>query len=153
VKPAEVMPVKNRNWNAIAWGIISLGYLILFRYFISDPRNGGPIHLTLPFGIQIPWISCPFNTLTGLPCPICGISRASVLMLHGDIGGSFRMHPLGPVVVIGAVMSVVYLPWAIMGRKELEAGGIRRWIMWGLVGVVLVAWMISLGRHFGYIGW
>jgi hypothetical protein len=76
-------------------------------------------------------------------------------MVHGDIAGSFRMHPLGPVVVIAAIMAVVYLPFAIVKPSVGEVSGSRnnRWWMWSFVGVILLAWMINLGRHFGLLGW
>lgn len=30
-------------------------------------------------------IVCPFRLITGLPCPGCGITRATLLCLHGNI--------------------------------------------------------------------
>lgn len=45
--------------------------------------------------IQIPL--CLFHRVTGLPCPGCGMTRAVVLLGHGDLAGSLRMHPLAPV--------------------------------------------------------
>ncbi len=40
--------------------------------------------------------------LLGIPCPGCGLTRASLLALTGDFSGALRLHPLvfvmGPLV-------------------------------------------------------
>lgn len=42
---------------------------------------------------------CPFATLTGLPCPGCGLLRATLAMLRGHFSESFHIHPLALIVV------------------------------------------------------
>jgi len=37
---------------------------------------------------------CPSEILIGLPCPGCGLTRAALLLLKGDIAGSLRMNPM-----------------------------------------------------------
>jgi hypothetical protein len=37
---------------------------------------------------------CPFATLTGIPCPSCGLGRAIVALVLGDPAAAFRFHPL-----------------------------------------------------------
>ncbi|MBO5761541.1 MAG: DUF2752 domain-containing protein [Lentisphaeria bacterium] len=37
---------------------------------------------------------CIFRIFTGLPCPGCGLTRSFLLLLQGDMGNSFRLHPL-----------------------------------------------------------
>jgi hypothetical protein len=37
---------------------------------------------------------CPSKLLIGLPCPACGITRATKLLLTGHFRESFQMHPL-----------------------------------------------------------
>lgn len=46
---------------------------------------------------------CPFKRLTGLPCPGCGMTRAYLALLRGDISGAFQLHPLFPLVPLLAV--------------------------------------------------
>lgn len=37
-------------------------------------------------------IVCPFLWLTGHPCPGCGMTRALLTLLQGDVPGAFRYH-------------------------------------------------------------
>ena len=38
--------------------------------------------------------TCPSEILFGLPCPGCGLTRAALLLLKGDLQGSLRMNPM-----------------------------------------------------------
>lgn len=59
---------------------------------------------------------CTLRTLTGFPCPACGMTRALVLFLRGHIGESLRMHPLWPFVVFLGIFSL-YRRYMIRGKK------------------------------------
>ncbi len=37
--------------------------------------------------------SCSFKSAIGIECPSCGMQRAFILLLRGDILGSLAMHP------------------------------------------------------------
>jgi hypothetical protein len=41
---------------------------------------------------QLPF--CPMAGVLGIPCPGCGLTRATLAALHGDIPGAVRLHPL-----------------------------------------------------------
>lgn len=38
--------------------------------------------------------ACPINLLFGVPCPSCGLTRAVLLVFHGDFSAALSMHPL-----------------------------------------------------------
>ena len=42
--------------------------------------------------------------LFGIPCPACGITRATKLLLTGHIVESFQMHPLLILVILGFIL-------------------------------------------------
>jgi hypothetical protein len=42
---------------------------------------------------------CPLANITGWPCPSCGLTRATVALLHGDLGQSLALQPLTPLVL------------------------------------------------------
>jgi Protein of unknown function (DUF2752) len=41
---------------------------------------------------QLPF--CPMAGVLGIPCPGCGLTRATLAALHGDLRGAFHLHPL-----------------------------------------------------------
>jgi hypothetical protein len=48
------------------------------------------IGLVVALGIPV----CPSATLFGIPCPGCGLTRATLAALHGDFAAALRFHPL-----------------------------------------------------------
>jgi len=41
---------------------------------------------------------CPIKALTGIPCMGCGMTRAYISLLHGDLRHAFYYHPAFPLV-------------------------------------------------------
>ena len=71
----------------------------------------------------LPFEVCVFHTVTGIPCPTCGLTRALCRAIQGDFSGSLHMHPAGLIVL--AVL-VTWLGWSLMeawqGRPLWETG-------------------------------
>ena len=49
-------------------------------------------------------IGCPFLFLFRVPCPTCGVTRALVCLLKGDLKGYFFYHPLAVLLVISVFL-------------------------------------------------
>lgn len=59
---------------------------------------------------------CPFKLLTGRPCPGCGMGRAVVAAMRGNLAASFSYHPLGlPLLVL-------WTSWLGWGLANLARG-------------------------------
>ena len=54
-----------------------------------------------------PSVACPLRATTGIPCPMCGMTRAVVAAAHGDIVDSLRFNPAGIVLLVLAVVLVL----------------------------------------------
>lgn len=64
----------------------------------------------LQFGLtyfDLPGWQCPIFQATGIPCPGCGLSRASIALLHGDWQGAFRLHVFAPVLLLGLIVFLI----------------------------------------------
>jgi hypothetical protein len=77
---------------------------------------------------------CPFHSATGLHCPGCGATRASHMLLDGDVSGAFGMNALFvvalgmtgafAVVRVGSAMRARRVPSFALGDGALIAAGI-----------------------------
>ena len=54
-----------------------------------------------------PPFACPLRSLTGVPCPLCGMTRACVSALHGHLATSLAFNPGGVLVLVAAVVAVL----------------------------------------------
>ena len=96
---------------------------------------------------------CPFRAATGLPCPLCGATRAVASASAGD--PAFLQFGAVWVVVLAlaAVTGAVALVAVLLGRRPL--GAVRRavaargpWTGWALVAAVAaVAWAWALAHE------
>ena len=58
--------------------------------------GAGAVLSRLPAGIGLP---CPLRTLTGVPCPFCGMTTSVKETLSGDLAGAVAANPAGAVLV------------------------------------------------------
>ena len=59
--------------------------------------------------LSLPGWECPFFRVTGIPCPGCGLTRAVILLLKGDVSGSLRFHAFAPILLLTAVSLILFL--------------------------------------------
>lgn len=64
--------------------------------------------LALWFAAGLPTPSCVFHSLTGLPCPTCGSTRAAYHFLHGHFAASFLFNPLAFLAFCALVLFDLY---------------------------------------------
>ena len=51
-------------------------------------------------------VPCVFRELTGLPCPFCGLTRALIAIMHGQVLAGLAMYPLSGVIVAAGLLLV-----------------------------------------------
>jgi hypothetical protein len=96
-----------------------------------------------------PALVCPFRAATGLPCPLCGGTRAMALAAHGD--GRFLSY--GAVWVAAAVVAVAVglagLVRAALrrGRADRSGRSSPRRVALGAAAVVALAWAWALAHQ------
>ena len=95
---------------------------------------------------------CGFRQQYRLPCPSCGMTRASLAFVRGDVFGAFYTQPAAAlaccVLIFGAILAfltaVFGVKFAFLGRffAGLKVG----YILLGILIVVVAAWAVTLAR-------
>lgn len=69
----------------------------------------------IAFILHLPGWECVFFRATGVPCPGCGLTRACLLLLKGEVPASVRFHAFAPVFVflIAILIICTLLPRAV----------------------------------------
>lgn len=81
---------------------------------------------------------CPMLFLTGIECPFCGMTRASVALARGDVHAALAYHPLAPLVLVGVLFLLAIVA---LGRTNSLIRGHRPLLLLGVIGVV---WVLRL---------
>ncbi len=87
-----------------------------------------------------PGLPCPLRTLTGVPCPLCGMTRSVTAAVHGHLAHSLVLNPGG---IVAVMLAVALLAGWLLGWR------VRRltYATW-LVPVVLGAmWAYQLFKY------
>ena len=114
------MVIDPRSIRRLSIGLIGAGAL----YAVS------PVHLPLP---------CPLLTLTGIPCPLCGMTRSVTALFRADFIGSLRFNPGGILLVAVAALMLFWRP-----RVQLQ---FAVWILPVMIGALWI-WNIGFNPTF-----
>lgn len=84
-------------------------------------------------------IACMFREITGLVCPFCGLTHATLDLGHGNIGSALAAHPLSPLILLATVWGAVAL---IRGRRPTIAG--KPVTARAILTVTAAVWLVKL---------
>lgn len=62
---------------------------------------------------------CPFKYIFGIPCPLCGMTRAFISLLKLDISKAFYYHAFWPVIVVLFILYFIFLFKNIKINKKM----------------------------------
>jgi hypothetical protein len=65
---------------------------------------------TLPLLPGHPGIACPLRTLTGIPCPLCGMTTSVEATVRLHLGAALAANPAGVAAVVVAILLLLLRP-------------------------------------------
>jgi hypothetical protein len=128
-------------------------YTPAFSSLLENRREGliivgaGALHLGVSLA-GLPGWSCPILAATGIPCPGCGLTRATMELVRGDFASSFQTHAFAPIFLFALLLMVVTLVLpeqqrlnliARINRLETRSGGMA-WVLFFL----MLYWAVRL---------
>jgi hypothetical protein len=106
---------------------------------LRDVRLAGSALIAAGAAVSVtgvhPTLVCPLRALTGVPCPLCGMTTSVEATLHGEPGAALAANPAGLVAVVGALLVLaVRVPRVAVPRVFL-------------VGALAGMWLFELHRY------
>jgi hypothetical protein len=94
---------------------------------------------------------CLSAALLHIPCPGCGMTRATLALLRGDWSAALAFHPLSVLVApLAAVLAIEHAARYIRsGRVFAPSAPWRDLLLAGLAASLLAVWIL---RFFGSFG-
>lgn len=122
------------------------GYIWLCWNIRSNSlHTSGHTHITV----------CLFKSLTGIPCPSCGITRSAIALVSGNFKEAVNINPLGIIICVLLVAiplwiladyvknSSSFLNWYKKAEQQLQ----RKVIAIPAIVLVLANWCWNIYKH------
>jgi hypothetical protein len=94
--------------------------------------------LVLPHVAGDPGLPCPLRSVTGVPCPMCGMTTSVKAVLGGRLHPAFAANPAGLLAVAVAIALLARPAWRHLSVPTAV-----------LAGGVALSWLFQLHRfHF-----
>jgi hypothetical protein len=134
-------PSSRPAWASVGWlrrafVVLSLGGAAGLAVFLDAPL-------------------CPSAALFGVPCPGCGLTRATLALLHGDVHAAFKFHPL---VFVLSPLFIGLMASALLGyvrgpvQRPAQLFWSTRWFTWLASLLLLLVLGVWVARFFGAFG-
>jgi hypothetical protein len=126
----------------VCFGILA-GCLIL-----TPPNDSSPY---VQIGkIQLPGM-CSFRSVTGIPCPGCGLLRSMVTAMHGDVAKSLEYHRLGLITILYVLLQFFFrLGILIFPGMAIRYSRVDSYLNRGFIFLVILFganWILTLIRQ------
>ncbi len=124
--------------EAVAVLLIAAGVLVTARLLTPSPQGFGTHE-------QLLVIPCAFRWITGLPCPMCGMTTAFALMARGDVLAALGAHVLGPPLYVVAWLLGANAAVALVRGRSALPGWLSgpRGARWVLI-VIAAGWLVNV---------
>ena len=101
-----------------------------------------PVLSFFPDVLRLP--RCTFRTLTGFPCPFCGMTRAFCEISTFSAKSAFAIQPAGVLIyLLCIVFGLFFLLRGAFGKSFVDLRRMRYWTKTfnAVLGLILVIWV------------
>jgi hypothetical protein len=131
--------------NSSSWVLLLGAFALWLAARILIPTADGAVLR----GFWLP--ACPLRTLTGIPCPFCGITTGCAWLAHGHFREAWHSNILSPFLMLGSLVlgAYVFVVRLIAGcALVIQPGAGMRRALWIIAGAAIAAsWIINLFRY------
>ena len=85
------------------------------RWLVVGCVGLAAVGFVLPFS---PIPPCPLLTITGVPCPLCGMTRSARAVMRFDLSSSMQYQPFGLLAFIGGL--AILGMWALPKTRTVD---------------------------------
>ncbi|HDN01386.1 MAG TPA: DUF2752 domain-containing protein [Candidatus Bathyarchaeota archaeon] len=89
---------------------------VLFAVLMPINENGE---------LPVTLVACPYRTITGKPCPLCGSTRSFVLTGHLRIREALEMNPIGLIFFFGLLLNIPYQIFMLRKSNAKQTSNVR----------------------------
>jgi hypothetical protein len=72
-------------------------------------------------GYRVQFLVCPVRHWTGIPCPTCGMTRAFMAIVRGDLSQALTEHLLGPFLFLVFVITAAHVALELLTGHRVKA--------------------------------
>lgn len=135
-----ISPDKSTHWFYL---IVILIFLILPFFISYTSDRAGPPKI---FSMELP-SACLSHEIFNSPCPGCGLTRSFILITHGQIRKSCKLHRLGLLVYLFFILLAGYRIYCLRHPgKELHpvVAELQFILPFTLLCLLLINWCIGI---------
>lgn len=119
------------------------------KILTAAPVRGLTLVAVCAFAFWALDIGCLFRFAMGMPCPGCGMTRAWLALLRGDVAAAFAYHPMFWAVPLAFVLAWLQGELCLLGARPPRSLPGRMLAPITILEIVLVAallaaWLVRL---------
>lgn len=146
--PQELTTTRSFDWVFLFLGVI----VVALSFLLSRESDG--VGVTVPGLFRLPSL-CMTQSIFGVDCPGCGLTRSFISLAGGDFWASLQANPAGLAYFLVIAGQIPYRGWIIYRRSQGKSyKRFGHWPLYVVVAILISQWLFrSAWAVMLYYGW